>query len=73
MVQNSTAVAIRDHHDETALSQLGAAAILLWSKLPNDMRAEMVPIGLKDRRHQGLKAGDGHERLARLIETNAPG
>ena len=63
-------VTIRDHNDETALSQLGAAAILLWSKMPEDLRVEMIELVTKI---EGVrKSRDCNERLARLIETHHP-
>lgn len=66
--ENTAMVTIRDHNDETALSQLGAAAILLWSKVPQDLRAEMVELVAKI---DGIRTSrDFDERLSRLIETN---
>jgi hypothetical protein len=69
---NSTVAAIntRDHNDETALSQLGGAAILLWPTIPDVIRQEMLVLAEKI---EGLrKARDCAERLARLIENHNP-
>ena len=68
--KSSAAVAIRDHNDETALCQLGAAAILLWSELPRDLRTEMIHLVSKIDGIRKLKPDDFNERFARLIETN---
>jgi hypothetical protein len=60
----------RDHNDETALSQLGAAAILIWAKIPDVLRQEML---LLSKSVNGIrKARDCSERLARLIESHNP-
>jgi hypothetical protein len=64
------AINTRDHNDETALSQLGAATVLLWSKIPDVVRQEML---LLTEKIEGLrKARDCSERLARLIESHDP-
>jgi hypothetical protein len=64
------AINTRDHNDETALSQLGAATVLLWSKIPDVIRQEML---LLTEEVEGLrKARDCSERLARLIEGHSP-
>jgi hypothetical protein len=64
------AINTRDHNDETALSQLGAATVLLWSKIPDVVRQEML---LLTEKIDGLrKARDCSERLARLIESHSP-
>lgn len=70
MMENGPVLAIRDHNDETALSQLGAATVLLWQKLPQDIRSELL--GLVVAVNGIRRSRDCNERLARLIETNQP-
>jgi hypothetical protein len=67
---SGAAINTRDHNDETALSQIGGAAILLWPTIPDVVRQEMLLLAEKIGGVRTVR--DCAERLARLIESHNP-
>lgn len=60
----------REAKDEIALTQLGAAAILFWDHIPDDVQANLLHAAETVTGVQTIP--DAHSRLQRLIKSNAP-